>query len=149
MRSPPEPPANRGALARSTRRHSRRRHAAHTSTQKHTLFCPRQPSHVVRQGQSRGENKIGANAIHSLFIANSSASILLALELSREEPELVTLPWGTGPFEGENCLHVLAVGRREKTFLRVLEFTGFAVQQGKLGKEVSPERSAPPLARLA
>jgi hypothetical protein len=95
----------------------------------------------------RGENKIGSNALHSLFIASTDAAILLALELCCEEPELLTLAWGAGPFEGENCLHVLAVGRREKTFLRVLEITAYAVQQGTLSKPVSP--SDPPLLQIS
>ena len=75
---------------------------------------------------------IGANAIHSLCIANSKESVELALQLCKADPIAATVAWGSGPFQGENCLHVLAVGRREKAFQQVLDITAEHVLAGRL-----------------
>jgi hypothetical protein len=49
---------------------------------------------------------------------------------------VATVAWGLGPFAGENCLHVLAVGRREKAFQQVLDLTREAVAAGRLDPNV-------------
>ena len=80
-------------------------------------------------------NTTGANGIHSLFMANTRASIALAMDLCKAKPAIATIPWGAGPYEGENCLHVLAVNRREKAYCLMLDLTRQAVYRGELTPE--------------
>ena len=54
------------------------------------------PLWYATQGRTRGENKIGANALHSLAIANTNAATSLALHMCRIEPDLATVTWGKG-----------------------------------------------------
>ena len=56
----------------------------------------------------------GARVFHALVIANTSASIALALAIFHQRPARLPTPHSDGPFKGEHAMHILAVNRRER-----------------------------------
>jgi len=62
----------------------------------------------------------GARLVHGLLIANNADAVTLAVEMLELRPALLPIAHVEGPFEGENCLHVLAVNRRQGEMLRLL-----------------------------
>lgn len=68
---------------------------------------------------------VGAYPIHALLVANTEASLGLAMRLFRAEPSLMLQRHTQGgPFVGENCLHIVAANSREE---ELLEMLGLAV----------------------
>ena len=62
----------------------------------------------------------GARLFHGLLIANNPPAINLCLSILTRRPSLMLLAHADGPFVGENCLHVLAVNRRQSHICRLL-----------------------------
>jgi hypothetical protein len=62
----------------------------------------------------------GAYPLHALLVANTKASIELALRIMELRPDLITQAHGPGRFVGENALHILAVNRRYEAFERLV-----------------------------
>ena len=62
----------------------------------------------------------GAYPLHALLVANTKASIELALRIMELRPDLITQAHGPGRFIGENALHILAVNRRYEAFERLV-----------------------------
>ena len=62
----------------------------------------------------------GAYPLHALLVANTKASIQLALRIMELRPDLITQAHGAGRFAGENALHILAVNRRYEDFERLV-----------------------------
>lgn len=66
------------------------------------------------------EDGRGAQIVHALLVNNAPPAVALALQLIALRPELLVAAHGEGPFEGESCVHVLAVNSREDELLRLL-----------------------------
>ena len=65
---------------------------------------------------------VGAYPIHALLVANTEASLGLAMRLFRSEPGLMLQPHAQrGPFVGENCLHIVAANSKEDELLEMLD----------------------------
>ena len=64
----------------------------------------------------------GAPPYVGLLVANTDAAVSLCVRIFEARPELMPVPHAVGSiFEGENALHVLAVNRREKQMIYLLE----------------------------
>ena len=64
---------------------------------------------------------VGAYPIHALLVANTEQSCKLSMRLFHAEPGLMIQPHATGPFIGENCLHVVAANSHESELVEMLE----------------------------
>jgi len=65
-------------------------------------------------------NAVQATAYHALFMANTPPAISLAYRVVCSRPEVLPTRFTGGPYAGENCLHILAVNRRQDTILQLL-----------------------------
>lgn len=79
------------------------------------------------------EDISGAKLIHCLLLANTDTSVALAERLIHERPRLllaVHSEWVKAAFEGEGCLHILAVNQREDVLSRILNiaYNSFSTQ---------------------
>ena len=64
---------------------------------------------------------VGAYPIHALCVGNNDASLDLLFALVSADPKMVTrLHASCGPYEGESCLHILAVNGRESHLVKLL-----------------------------
>ena len=65
---------------------------------------------------------VGAYPIHALLVANTEASLGLAMRLFRSEPALMLKQHAQGgPFVGENCLHIVAANSKEDELVEMLD----------------------------
>ena len=61
----------------------------------------------------------GACVLHALLVSNTDASLELALALLEVAPKLLLQRHTGQPFDGEGCLHILCVNRREELACKV------------------------------
>ena len=68
---------------------------------------------------------VGAFPIHALLVCNSPESLAVSMVVLQAKPTLLTqlhVSGGLGAyFNGESCLHILIVNRREDELLRILD----------------------------
>eukprot|EP00966_Prymnesium_polylepis_P333954 7389363-Prymnesium_polylepis.2 len=71
-------------------------------------------AHVFQEPDS-----VGAYVLHALLVSNTDASLELALALLEVAPKLLLQTHTGQPFDGEGCLHILCVNRREEMACKV------------------------------
>ncbi len=76
----------------------------------------------------------GARLVHGLLIANQRHAVECALDLLEMRPALVPIAHAEGDFKDENCLHVLAVNRRQSDMLRLLKLADDKLDAAGLDK---------------
>lgn len=84
----------------------------------------------------------GAFLIHALLVANTDASVTLALDIFRRRPELISQVHVAGPFAGETSMHVLAVNCRHDTLDELLVLASQSLTDVEL-REVLLKQRAP------
>ncbi len=73
----------------------------------------------------RARDATGSPAPLALLVANTSASLALAMQIYERQPSLIVeaheeVPGGAAIFTGENCLHCLSANSHEDLLLRIL-----------------------------
>ena len=79
------------------------------------------PSSDATADSMRVPDESGAFLVHGLLIANTDASVGLALKILGQRPDFIPQAHAEGPFFGENVLHVLAVNQRESEAISLLD----------------------------
>ena len=86
----------------------------------------------------RQRDESGAQPAHALCVANTEASLSLAMRLYTIDPELIAeghvdMPGSPGAiFRGENCLHCLAVNSQHEALVHVLRLAARALPAERL-----------------
>jgi hypothetical protein len=66
-------------------------------------------------------DNFGAHPVHCLLLSNTEEAMQAFEVIVTKVPGLMTLAYSAGPFEGQTCMHMLAVNRREAQIVRLLD----------------------------